>query len=251
MVVGLKNFRERFARFEDQFVIIGGTACELLMSEEALDFRATKDIDVVLIVENVTKEFGMQFWEYIREANYQHNNKSTGALQFYRFSHPKNNHYPFMIELFSRNPVNIQLTEDAILTPLPIDEQISSLSAILLDEQYYKLLKNGRKIVGGVPVLAVDCLIPFKAKAWLDLKNRKQLGEQIDSKNIKKHKNDIFRLAQLLKESDNKILSKEIASDLSSFILEMQKEIIDLKSIGIKGITKEDMLFFLKKYYVI
>lgn len=61
MVVGLKNFRERFARFEDQFVIIGGTACELLMSEEALDFRATKDIDVVLIVENVTKEFGMQF----------------------------------------------------------------------------------------------------------------------------------------------------------------------------------------------
>lgn len=251
MVVGLKNFRERFARFEDQFVIIGGTACELLMSEEALDFRATKDIDVVLIVENVTKEFGMQFWEYIREANYQHNNKSTGALQFYRFSHPKNNHYPFMIELFSRNPVNIQLTEDAILTPLQIDEQISSLSAILLDEQYYKLLKNGRKIVGGVPVLAVDCLIPFKAKAWLDLKNRKQLGEQIDSKNIKKHKNDIFRLAQLLKESDNKILSKEIANDLSSFILEMQKEIIDLKSIGIKGITKEDMLVFLKKYYVI
>lgn len=156
-----------------------------------------------------------------------------------------------MIELFSRNPVNIQLTEDAILTPLPIDEQISSLSAILLDEQYYKLLKNGRKIVGGVPVLAVDCLIPFKAKAWLDLKNRKQLGEQIDSKNIKKHKNDIFRLAQLLKESDNKILSKEIANDLSSFILEMQKEIIDLKSIGIKGITKEDMLVFLKKYYVI
>ena len=54
----MQNFRERFGRFDDQFVIIGGTACELLMSEEELDFRATKDIDVVLIVENLTKEFG-------------------------------------------------------------------------------------------------------------------------------------------------------------------------------------------------
>ncbi|MGO5334207.1 hypothetical protein ACTQZM_06870 [Enterococcus cecorum] len=251
MVVGLQNFRERFGRFDDQFVIIGGTACELLMSEEELDFRATKDIDVVLIVENLTKEFGTQFWEYIKEANYQHNNKSTGDLQFYRFSHPKNNSYPFMLELFSRNPVHIELTEDAILTPLPIDDQISSLSAILLDEQYYLLLKDGRKIVGGVPVLSVDCLIPFKAKAWLDLKSRKQNGEQIDSKNIKKHKNDIFRLAQLLKESESKILSKEVADDLSKFITEMQNEITDLKSIGIKGITKEDMLAFLRNYYSI
>ena len=30
------------------------------------------------------------------------------------------------------------------------------------------------------------CLIPFKAKAWLDLKERKLNGEQVDSKNIKK-----------------------------------------------------------------
>ena len=28
------------------------------------------------------------------------------------------------------------------------------------------------------------CLIPFKAKAWLDLKERKLNGDQVDSKNI-------------------------------------------------------------------
>lgn len=44
----------------------------------------------------------------------------------------------------------------------------------------------------------MDCLIPFKAKAWLDLKERKLNGEQVDSKNIKKHKNDVCRLAQLI-----------------------------------------------------
>lgn len=50
MVTGIESFREWFKEFEDQYVIIGGTACDILMTEEGLDFRATKDIDLVLIV---------------------------------------------------------------------------------------------------------------------------------------------------------------------------------------------------------
>lgn len=41
-------------------------------------------------------------------------------------------------------------------------------------------------------------LIPFKAKAWMDLTDRKFAGEHVDSKNIKKHKNDVFRLTELI-----------------------------------------------------
>ena len=37
-------------------------------------------------------------------------------------------------------------------------------------------------MVDGIPVLSPTCLIPFKAKAWLDLKERKLNGEQVDSK---------------------------------------------------------------------
>ncbi len=51
MVRGIDSFRDWFRGYEDQYVIIGGTACDLLMTEEGLDFRATKDIDLVLIVE--------------------------------------------------------------------------------------------------------------------------------------------------------------------------------------------------------
>ena len=47
MIRGIENFREWFRGYEDQYVIIGGTACDLLMTEEGLDFRATKDIDFV------------------------------------------------------------------------------------------------------------------------------------------------------------------------------------------------------------
>ena len=49
-------------------IIIGGTACDLIMENEELPFRATKDIDIVLIVESITAEFGRQFWKYVKEA---------------------------------------------------------------------------------------------------------------------------------------------------------------------------------------
>lgn len=58
MVTGFTKFRERFHGFENQYVIIGGTACDLIMESEELPFRATKDIDIVLIVESITVEFG-------------------------------------------------------------------------------------------------------------------------------------------------------------------------------------------------
>ncbi|WP_288577128.1 hypothetical protein [uncultured Holdemanella sp.] len=133
-------------------------------------------MDIALIVESITYEFGKAFWKYIKEAEYSHINKSTQNAQFYRFTSPKSNEYPFMIEIFSRNPDYIILEDDAYLTPLPIDEEVSSLSAILLNEEYYELLKTGQIIVDGIPVLRPTCLIPFKMKAYLDLSMRKKSG---------------------------------------------------------------------------
>ena len=49
MVSGFTKFKERFQGFENQYVIIGGTACDLIMENEELPFRATKDVDIVLI----------------------------------------------------------------------------------------------------------------------------------------------------------------------------------------------------------
>ena len=137
MVKGFDSFKTWFHGFEEQYTIIGGTACDILMADEGLNFRATKDIDLVLIVEALTAEFGRRFWAYIQKAEYQHCSKSTGLPQFYRFSRPKSDAYPAMIELFSRKVDVIALPDNAVLTPLPIDEGISSLSAILLDDDYY------------------------------------------------------------------------------------------------------------------
>lgn len=249
MINGFTKFKEQFKGYENQYVIIGGTACDLIMENEELPFRATKDIDIVLIVESITADFGKRFWEYVKEAEYEHLNKSTGKAQFYRFISPKSKDYPYMIEIFSRNPDFIVLEGDAVYTPLPIDDEISSLSAILLNESYYELLKNGQVILDGIPVLSPTCLIPFKAKAWLDLKERRSNGEQIDSKNIKKHKNDVFRLVQLISADTKQIINEEIAADMRKFLSEIENEDIDLKSIGIRGINKTTIIDLLYNCY--
>jgi len=74
------------------------------------------------------------------------------------------------------------LPENAVLTPILLEEELSSLSAILLDDDYYQFLRNEPVILDGVSILNTPYLIPFKMKAWLDLTERRELGEKIDSR---------------------------------------------------------------------
>ena len=251
MVRGIDSFREWFQGYEDQYAIIGGTACDLLMTDEGLDFRATKDIDLVLIVESVDAAFGRRFWEYVVAAGYEHRNKSTGEPQFYRFTNPQLHDYPTMIELFARKPDTITLPENAVLTSLPIDEEISSLSAILLSDDYYELLKRGRVRISGVTILDAPYMIPFKAKAWIDLSDRKASGEQADTKNIRKHKNDVFRLTELLDQDQQALpfLPDKVKNDMREFIKRMKSEDVDLKQLGIRDKTKQMILEQLRGIY--
>jgi hypothetical protein len=223
MVKGLNSFREWFRGYESSFAIIGGTACDLLMNDAGMEFRVTKDIDMILIVESLNAEFGSRFWEYIKIGGYEHRLKSTGAPEYYRFTSPKSPVYPAMIELFSRRIEGISLPPEATLTPVPIGDDISSLSAILLHLDYYDFLRTGIAITDGIPVLDAAHLIPFKAKAWLDLTARKASGGNVDSKNITKHKNDILRLSALLSPEFSIELPVTIAEDMQAFLARVDK----------------------------
>lgn len=64
MVNGIDIFREHFDNYKDQYTVIGGFACVLLMSDAGLDFRQTVDIDMVIIVEALTTEFAKAFWDF-------------------------------------------------------------------------------------------------------------------------------------------------------------------------------------------
>ncbi len=136
MVRGLDRFKAHFAGYEANYVLIGGTAASLAMDKAGLRFRVTEDLDIVLCVEALDPGFVRKFWEFVQAGKYQYRQKSAGERQFYRFYGPEDKRFPEMLELFSRMPDALAYEGEGHLTPIPMGEEASSLSAILLDESY-------------------------------------------------------------------------------------------------------------------
>ena len=178
MVKGLELFRERFREFENSFTLIGGAACDEWFAASGLPFRATKDLDIVLIIEVLDRRFVAALRSFIAEGKYEIRQRTEGTPVLYRFAKPDGEPFPFMLELFSRKPESIQLGEDQEDSPVPVGSDPHSLSAILLDESYYALIKQ-RDVRDGLPAANITSLIPFKARAWLDLTRRKGEGAGI------------------------------------------------------------------------
>lgn len=242
MVHGLEKFKEYFGDYTRQYVFIGGTACDILLAELGASFRATKDLDMVLIMEALDASFGETFWQFIEDGGYEHRGKGTGENQFYRFTDPKDKTFPKMIELFSKLPNEFELRFDRGLTPIHMDESIVSLSAILLNNDYYDLLVKGRRTVDGFSLIELETVILFKMKAWLDLRERKEAGEDVDTKNIRKHKNDVFRLLANVSPTSRIESSRDIQNDVIQFIAQIKEDKPDLKNFGIRGTILNEML---------
>ncbi|KKN19747.1 MAG: hypothetical protein KR126chlam4_00863 [Candidatus Anoxychlamydiales bacterium] len=250
MVKGLNLFKESFSRFPDQYVLIGGIACFLAMEEVGLSFRATKDLDIVLCVETLNREFAQAFWQFIRKGGYSHRQKSTGKKLFYRFHSPNDQNYPEMLELFSKKTETILLNDESHLTPISIDDEVVSLSAILLNKDYYRFIHEGKREIEGLSVVSHEYLIPLKARAWIDLSNRSAAGLIVDKRDIRKHKNDVIRLYQLLSLNSSITLPESIKQDMRKFIDHLKQDVtIDLKNFGLRNTKFEEVVRNLSQIY--
>lgn len=247
MVKGLDTFRRYFADYDEQYVLIGGAACDIVFESNDTSFRATRDLDMVLIVEALTPEFGEKFWKFIQDGGYR--NKATNGQKphFYRFDKPENDSYPKMIELFCRS--DFELHEMTGITPIHIDDSVSSLSAILLDNDYYKVLLEGKVVKNGLSVLCPEYLILFKAKAFLDLKQRKDRGETVDSSDIKKHKKDILKITAELMLESTVDLPTAVKTDMDAFINSLIQEPFDSNSLKSCGLKNEDVVEVLHRVF--
>lgn len=239
MIKGIEIFQDAFADFADSYILIGGAACDIQLEQAGVPFRVTHDFDVVLCVESLSPDFGRAFWRFIRNGGYQIQERATGEKKFYRFRKPSSPDYPVMLELFSRQPQNFKIAQESVLTPIPMEEEVSSLSAILLDNEYYSFIQAHKTQVDSISLLSSEALIVLKVKAWLDLSERKTAGEKIDSKDIKKHKNDIFRLFASLPGNVTVMLTPGIESDVRQFLSKIQDEEIDLQALRIRGQKSE------------
>ena len=72
------------------------------MEELGQEFRTTKDLDIVLCIETLDRDFTHAFWDFIKLGEYNNCQKSTGKRLFYRFYGPKQKGFPEMLELFTR-----------------------------------------------------------------------------------------------------------------------------------------------------
>lgn len=248
MVRGIESFRSKFMEYTDCYTIIGGAACDILMSEEDVPFRATKDIDMILLLEDRYQEFAKVFWEYIKEGGYRCGWKNSKDVHFYRFTDPEPG-YPVQIELFSRIP-DYHLSVEAGIIPIHIDDDVSSLSAILLNDDFYDFMMQGRRTVDGISVLDAAYLIPFKMYAWIDLSDRKARGEHVNEKDLKKHKYDVFRLLDIITDNEIIEVSGMVKESIRIFLDRIQGEELSLAQIGV-SVSKEQGIQQIQSLYTL
>lgn len=74
-------------------------------------------------------------------------------------------------------------------------------------------------------------------------------GETVDSKSIKKHKNDVFRLYQILNPDFDGEVPGSIKDDLREFSSRMEKEENDFKSLGLGSTDLKSILADIRKIY--
>ncbi|NUM70028.1 MAG: hypothetical protein HUU43_04205 [Ignavibacteriaceae bacterium] len=254
MVRGLDKFEEYFAGFGDAYIIIGGTACDLTLSDAGLRSRATNDIDIILIAENLSREFIQVFWKFISEGRYNKKERSSVRKNNFRFSDPLQTSFPWQIELFSRKAIFDLPDYNIHITPIPLDEDLSSLSAILMNDDYYNFTIQHSSGLGRLHLADIYSLIILKAAAYIDNKARKSMGQNISSRDVNKHKNDIFRLIPLIPADQNIALPSAIKSDMTEFCRLIQNDLPAsslFKELGAPGLKSEDLFETLKSIFTL
>lgn len=112
------------------------------------------------------------------------------------------------------------------------------------------MLEKGRELIDGLSVLSELYLIPFKAKAWLDLSKRKAKGEYVKSEDIKKHRKDIVRLALTILPDARCEMDDEVGNDMKIFIEEYKKNPLDPALLGYNGVMISDVIRILENTYM-
>jgi uncharacterized protein YbbC (DUF1343 family) len=67
MTTGLEHFGDFFKNYSEQYILIGGSACSLVLDEFDEDFRKTKDLDLIIFD---IQDVGARFYTYISTLHY-------------------------------------------------------------------------------------------------------------------------------------------------------------------------------------
>ena len=80
-------------------------------------------------------------------------------------------------------------------------------------------------------------LIPFKIKAFLEIKDRQEKGiaEQAASYDLKKHRRDVIRLVKIISPDERVALHDSLKKDMRAFLDIISDQDINFSDLGWKG----------------
>ncbi|WP_052767488.1 hypothetical protein [Klebsiella aerogenes] len=191
--------------FSDDYVLIGGNACALNFQKLDAPFRATVDLDLVLIIERENAKFYAHLCDYLVENGYTgglYKCKEKGACS-YRFELKKQIQRPRVIELFSRKPeyFDSDMSEKLHITPIVTQEGISNLSAMLLDDELYDFVIEHKCKINNISTVTLECLFGLKSIAWHGNEELFKQGE-VKEGDVYKHPSDMIRIASVIPTQD-------------------------------------------------
>jgi len=248
MIHGLDHFKARFSTFSENFILVGGVAAHLQLEEAgAARVRPTKDLDIVLMLKP-SEDFLEAIKAYIEEGEYEIQKGDNDQATFYRFQKPKRPEFHLMIDFFAKADKNFELIDKKHIIPISTPKEVESLSAILLDDEYFELIQSHAVLKDGIYLINERALIPFKAKAYLEIKERKE-----DSKHWKKHRGDIINLAITFLNGETKVeLKGKVRAHFEQFMVQLKVEITPgiVKGACEQDIPPNDVIDLLEKTFL-
>lgn len=220
IVEGIDIFKRTFAGYKDSFVIIGGAACRATLSEGRYSPRKTKDIDMVLVIDRMDRDFINTFWSFIKAGNYKCATRKDkdGKKKYvlYSFYEPLPE-YPAQIELLSKPVDSLGNPEDHNIESISVDDT-SYLSAIILEPEYYDYLTSHTEEINGLRYASVDSIICLKVLAYLNLREDKRNGKHVNDDDYKKHRRDVVMAAASLGVGTEFTVTANIMNSIIKFI---------------------------------
>ena len=244
--VGLSHFQDYCKNFQEHYVVVGGFATIMLLDKELQDHgKATFDIDLVLLT-TTSVEMSKKIKEYVQEGEYTIQIGDKDQYRYYRFIEPKKENFAKEIELFASNENDLNLEDSQRIIPIDPEDGLYSLSAIMLDPEYFNMIKDNVEKDLRAPCTNTQATIMLKMSAFNDLK-------KASNKKWKKHRSDILKLSLLLTGEEKIKFVGRMKDDFDSFISHLENEVTQkaikdiIKPLSVK---KEDVIEVLTKVFI-
>lgn len=251
MMVDFGFLSDYMRDYQDDYILIGGNACALNFKEEGSSFRATVDLDVVLIIEGDNQKFYEHLRAYLSEHDYigkTYNGSNTGGSS-YRFVLPEDNvksDLPKQIELFTRKPDYFDTSKSSKphITPIQVDGNISNLSAILLDDDIYSFIRGSKISIDDVSTVNLECLLGLKSIAWHANQELFEKGIVENEITVWKHSADILSIVGIIE--DKQYIYPSVIFDSLQYSKQRFKESDIYKHITVSQDDVENAIHFIE-----